>query len=133
MDLLPVAPRKVAALAVVSNEAVEDTSDDQMLDEALARELALVCRGGRLGAESSGADALRREAQDGPARGPRGPSCNRGVPSEDALDVSADCRADAGAVVAPVRFGLAVTLEMAETVRVDLYEQARSALEVQLR
>ncbi len=41
VDLLPVTPRKVAALAVVSNEAVGDASADQMLGEALARALAV--------------------------------------------------------------------------------------------
>jgi HK97 family phage major capsid protein len=40
VDLLPVFPRKVAALAIVSNEATGDAAADQLVGEALARALA---------------------------------------------------------------------------------------------
>lgn len=51
MDLVAVTPRKVAALAIVSNEAVGDANAAEMLGQALARAVAVkvddaFCRGG---------------------------------------------------------------------------------------
>ncbi len=94
--------------------------------------LRLSVDGARLGADAAGADgyAVRRgTVQHEVLEGRRAIAVSPG----ETLDVNVDCRVDAGTLGSPVRFALAVTLEMAETVRVDLHEQVRSALEVQLR
>ncbi len=51
----------------------------------------------------------------------------------DALTVDVDCRVDLGRLPSPVRYGLAVSLEMATTVRADLHVQVREQLQVRLR
>jgi len=51
----------------------------------------------------------------------------------DALAVDVDCRVDAGQLSAPVRFGLAVSLEMAAAIRADLHAQVRDQLQARLR
>lgn len=49
------------------------------------------------------------------------------------LGIDVDCRIDAGRYDAPVRYGLAVTLELATTVQVDVHEQVRTALRERAR
>ena len=49
------------------------------------------------------------------------------------LAINVDCRIDAGRISAPIRYGLAVSLEMASTVRADVHAQIRQALQIQLR
>jgi hypothetical protein len=48
--------------------------------------------------------------------------------SGDAVQVNVDCRIDAGRVTTPVRYGLAVSIEMATTVRADIDAELRQAL-----
>jgi len=50
-----------------------------------------------------------------------------------ALAIDVDCRVDAGRLEAPVRYGLAVSLELATTVNVDLHEEVRQGLQTQVR
>jgi len=49
------------------------------------------------------------------------------------LAIDVDCRIDAGTADAPVRFGLAVSLELAPTVQTDVYEEVRLALRERVR
>jgi hypothetical protein len=49
------------------------------------------------------------------------------------LAIEVDCRIDAGKVSAPVRYGLAVSLELATTIRADIHAEVKQALQVQLR
>ncbi|NEK87542.1 S8 family peptidase [Blastococcus saxobsidens] len=51
----------------------------------------------------------------------------------DALTVDVDCRVDAGRLDAPVRYGLAVSLEVAATVQADIHAQVREQLQARLR
>ncbi len=46
----------------------------------------------------------------------------------DALEVNIDCRVDAGRLERPVRYGLAVSLEVAATVQADLHEEIRQGI-----
>jgi hypothetical protein len=48
------------------------------------------------------------------------------------LAVDVDCRIDAGTVDVPVRYGLAMSLELASTVRADIHAEIRQRLQVQL-
>lgn len=49
------------------------------------------------------------------------------------LSIDVDCRIDAGRISAPVRYGLAVSLELATTVRVDVHAEIKQRLQTQLR
>lgn len=51
----------------------------------------------------------------------------------EALTVDVDCRVGAGKLPSPVRYGLAVSLEMAATVRVDLHAQVQEQLQARAR
>lgn len=50
-----------------------------------------------------------------------------------AIEISVDCRVDAGTLAAPVRFGLVAALEVATTVQVDLHAQVRQGIREQLQ
>lgn len=51
----------------------------------------------------------------------------------DAIVIEVDCRIDAGALNAPVRFGIAASLEMAATVQADIHLQVQQQLRIQLQ
>lgn len=51
----------------------------------------------------------------------------------DALEINIDCRVDAGRLSAPVRYGLAATLEVAATIRADIHAEVRQQLQIRLR
>lgn len=51
----------------------------------------------------------------------------------DALEINVDCRVDVGRLAAPVRYGLATTLEIAPTIRADIHQEVRQQLQVRLR
>lgn len=53
--------------------------------------------------------------------------------AQDVLSVGIDCRVDAGTLTAPVRYGVAVSLEVAATAQVDIHAQIRAGLRVQAR
>jgi hypothetical protein len=53
--------------------------------------------------------------------------------AQDVLPVDIDCRVDAGALTAPVRYGVAVSLEIAATTQVDIHAQVRAGLRVLAR
>ena len=54
------------------------------------------------------------------------------VPFQDgeAIGVKVNCRADAGTIDDPIRYGLAVTLEVGESVNIPIYEEIRQRLTV---
>ena len=54
------------------------------------------------------------------------------VPYQDGDDiqVNVNCRADAGDLADPIRYGLAVTLEVAEMSRIAIYEEIKGRLEI---
>ena len=49
------------------------------------------------------------------------------------LPLDIDCRVDAGTLEAPVRYGVAVSLEVAATAQADIHAQVRAGLRVQAR
>lgn len=51
----------------------------------------------------------------------------------DGLNIDVDCRIDAGRIDTPVRYGLAVSLELATTVRIDVHAEVRQALRERVR
>uniref|UniRef100_A0A5Q5BH79 Peptidase S8/S53 domain-containing protein n=2 Tax=unclassified Mycobacterium TaxID=2642494 RepID=A0A5Q5BH79_MYCSS len=51
----------------------------------------------------------------------------------DALEINVDCRVDVGRLAAPVRYGLAATLEVAPAIRVDIHQEVRQQLQTRLR
>lgn len=53
--------------------------------------------------------------------------------TQDVLSLDVDCRVDAGALTAPVRYGVAVSLEVSATAQVDIHAQVRAGLRVQAR
>ena len=50
----------------------------------------------------------------------------------DVIRIKVNCRADAGDITEPVRYGLAVTLEIAESVNIPLYQEVRERLAVRI-
>ena len=48
----------------------------------------------------------------------------------DAIVIKVNCRADAGEIIQPIRYGLAVTLEVAEELGIPIYEEVRNRLVV---
>ena len=48
----------------------------------------------------------------------------------DAIGIKVNCRADAGTIDEPIRYGLAVTLEVAESLDIPIYEEVRQRLAV---
>jgi hypothetical protein len=53
--------------------------------------------------------------------------------SGDVLEVNVDCRVDAGRLSAPVRYGIAATLEIAAAVQADIHAEVRQQLRIRLR
>lgn len=53
--------------------------------------------------------------------------------SGSALEINIDCRVDAGRLRRPVRYGLAVTLEIAPTVQADIQLEVRQQLRTRIR
>lgn len=51
----------------------------------------------------------------------------------DAITIDIDCKADAGSFTEPVRYGLAVSLEVSDRILIDLHQQVRDQLRVELR
>jgi hypothetical protein len=51
----------------------------------------------------------------------------------DALQINVDCRVDVGRLSAPVRYGLAATLEVAATVQADIQAEIQQQLQIRLR
>ena len=60
---------------------------------------------------------------------------HQSVPFQDGdnLVIKVNCRADAGEITKPVRYGLAATLEIAETTDLPIYQEVRDRLEVRVR
>jgi hypothetical protein len=50
----------------------------------------------------------------------------------DALVIKVNCRADAGDIPEPIRYGLAVTLEVAEGIDLPIYQEVRDRLRVRV-
>jgi hypothetical protein len=53
--------------------------------------------------------------------------------AHQALAIDIDCRIDAGKISTPVRYGLAVSLEMAATIQADIHAEIRQELQAQVR
>ena len=51
---------------------------------------------------------------------------------QDAIVIKVNCRADAGDLPEPIRYGLAVTLEVAEGVHIPIYQEVRDRLRVRV-
>ncbi|MHB8464244.1 MAG: S8 family peptidase [Acidimicrobiales bacterium] len=51
----------------------------------------------------------------------------------DAMTINVDCRVDAGKLEVPVRYGIVVSLEVAEDVLVDIQSEVRTALRVEVQ
>ena len=50
----------------------------------------------------------------------------------DTIAIKVNCRADAGDIPAPIRYGLAVTLEVAEGVNIPIYQEVRDRMAVRV-
>ena len=48
----------------------------------------------------------------------------------DAIGIKVNCRADAGKIDEPIRYGLAVTLEVAEALDITIYEEVRQRIRI---
>lgn len=46
--------------------------------------------------------------------------------------IRVNCRADAGDILNPIRYGLAVTLEVAEGISIPIYEEVRERLRIRI-
>ena len=57
---------------------------------------------------------------------------DRAVPFQDgdAIAIQVNCRADAGEIDGPIRYALAVTLEVEESLNIPIYEEVRSRLAI---
>ena len=57
---------------------------------------------------------------------------NRAVPYQDGenIIIKVNCRADAGDINEPIRYGLAVTLEVTEEVHIPVYQEIRNRLAI---
>jgi hypothetical protein len=53
--------------------------------------------------------------------------------ANDALTVNVDCHIDAGKYPSLIRYGIAVSLEMAATIRADIHAQVQQGLRVQVQ
>ena len=51
---------------------------------------------------------------------------------EDTIAIKVNCRADAGDISAPIRYGLAVTLEVAEGIDIPIYQEVRDRLAIRV-
>jgi hypothetical protein len=56
-----------------------------------------------------------------------------GFVSGSAMEISVDCRVDAGTLSAPIRYGLVASLEVAPAVQVDLHAQVRQGIREQVQ
>jgi hypothetical protein len=56
-----------------------------------------------------------------------------GFVSGSAMEISVDCRVDAGTLSAPIRYGLVASLEVALAVQVDLHAQVRQGIREQVQ
>jgi len=50
----------------------------------------------------------------------------------DGIAIKVNCRADAGDIPEPIRYGLAVTLEVAESIDIPIYQEVRDRLRVRV-
>ena len=59
----------------------------------------------------------------------------RAVPFQDGdnIVIKVNCRAEAGEIKEPIRYGLAATLEIAETIDLPIYQEVRDRLDVPVR
>ena len=59
----------------------------------------------------------------------------RAVPFQDgdSILIKVNCRAEAGKITEPIRYGLAATLEIAETIDLPIYQEVRDRLAVRVR
>ena len=48
------------------------------------------------------------------------------------IAIKVNCRADAGDILAPIRYGLAVTLEVAEVIDIPIYQEVRERLTIRI-
>ena len=51
----------------------------------------------------------------------------------DNIVIKVNCRAEAGEITEPIRYGLAATLEIAETIDLPIYQEVRDRLDVPVR
>ncbi len=49
------------------------------------------------------------------------------------MEISVDCRVDAGTLSAPVRYGLVTSLEVAPAVQIDLHAQVQQGIRDQVQ
>lgn len=56
-----------------------------------------------------------------------------GVVAGTAMEISVDCRVDAGTLSVPVRYGLVASLEVAPAVQIDLHAQVQQGIREQVR
>ena len=50
----------------------------------------------------------------------------------DRIAIKVNCRADAGNISNPIRYGLAVTLEVAEGVNIPIYQEVRDRFRIRV-
>jgi hypothetical protein len=50
----------------------------------------------------------------------------------DTITIKVNCRADAGDIPEPIRYALAVTLEVAEGIDIPIYQEVRDRLRVRV-
>ncbi len=50
----------------------------------------------------------------------------------DSITIKVNCRADAGEILEPVRYGLAVTLEVAEGISIPVYQEVKDRLRIRI-
>ena len=60
---------------------------------------------------------------------------HRATPFQDGdnIVIKVNCRADAGEIMEPIRYGLAATLEIAEGIDLPIYQEVRDRIEVRVR
>lgn len=50
----------------------------------------------------------------------------------ETIGIKGNCRADAGDIPEPIRYGLAVTLEVAEGIAIPIYQEVRNRLRIRV-
>ena len=50
----------------------------------------------------------------------------------DIITIKVNCRADAGDLPEPIRYGLAITLEVAEGINIPIYQEVRDRLRIRV-
>ena len=60
--------------------------------------------------------------------------CSKAVDFQDGdnIAIKVNCRADAGDIPEPIRYSLAVTLEVAEGIDIPIYQEVRDRLRVRV-